>query len=192
LSFVHTGEGTTPYSESCPPETMMPRETPSFAAAGAPVSVIVALLTKGRAALPMLNAPPTWMLAAVSATSRSSNTSVPWMLRAPSEGVLVSRMIVRPAGTTTCAPAPGSVPPQVAGFDQRSASEGTTIGVVGVAGAAGVGPAVGAVGAIGAIDGTELGSAVGEPDSSAGASPSPHAVSASAEATARLSEMARA
>ena len=77
LSLVQTGDGATPYSASLPPFTMMPRATPSFVATGAPVSVIVALLTKRCAALPTLSAPLSLMLAAVSATSRSAKVSVP-------------------------------------------------------------------------------------------------------------------
>ena len=81
--------------------------------------------TRPTAASPIIKAPVELMvmLLAVSLTSWLANFKVPLIVNAPRLGVSAFKMIVVPTGITTAAPAPGSVPPQVAvsaqffGFD---------------------------------------------------------------------------
>ena len=115
-----------PWRSSVPLKTVstLAPEPWTLSVAG-PTRVMIALLVYGSASVPTWKAPRTAIQSAVRLRSFRSNSRVPSMVRLRSVGGETSSTIVRPAGTVTSAPAPGTTPPdQAAGSDQRATAGG--------------------------------------------------------------------
>ena len=132
VTTVRIVAGVGPWRSRVPPITPRPRVPIPIGMAptpgSAPVKVMVSPPACGVVSVPARSVPWTITQPAVSAIGPSHTARVPSTIRLASAAESVSSAIVRPAGTTTAAPVPGTEPSHVAGSDQRGAPMGQPAG----------------------------------------------------------------